>query len=503
MKNIILPTISTLVFSLTSVAQVYAPMAQAQVVTVQAQQKFQRLQALAQILTRHGLMYSLYLDPMVESELQALVTSNNLAALDLRLIEIATRMASDLSRGRVLPTDIPDKASIKVKPFVHQVSVTNYLAGAVSVEQFMSLVAPNNRIYTDALAVLQSIMDLKAQNRWTARPVGLNLLTIKKGLVNPAVISYARMQLSNFGYENNPGSTVLDAELDTAIKDFQADNGLVADGIAGANTWKILDRPADQLITQALLNLDRTRWLPNQNAAEYIYVNLAQQTFQYFENETETLSFRTINGRVDRQTPMMIDVAREVVLNPTWTVPRNIFVKDKLAKLRENPSYLTELHARLYSDITGQEVDPYSIDWNQDPSNLPYTIVQSPGPWNALGRIKFPLTNAFAIYLHDTSERNLFVESDRLRSSGCVRLSQPFDVGAKLLAGTVWTMDAIMAATEYAPVQAEKPTNISLKRSVPVYLVYKTLVKSGNKILSSNDPYDIDAEMYNVMFSGK
>ncbi|MBC7421151.1 MAG: peptidoglycan-binding protein, partial [Bdellovibrio sp.] len=280
MKNIILPTISTLIFSLTSVAQVYAPMAQAQVVTVQAQQKFQRLQALAQTLTRHGLMYSLYLNPMVESELQALVTSNNLPVLDLRLIEIATRMASDLSRGRVLPTDIPDKASIKVKPFVHQVSVTNYLAGAVSVEQFMSLVAPNNRIYTDALAVLRSIMDLKAQNRWTARPAGLNLLTIKKGLVNPAVISYARMQLSNFGYENNTGSTVLDAELDTAIKDFQAENGLVADGIAGANTWKILDRPADQLITQALLNLDRTRWLPNQNAAEYIYVNLAQQTFQ-------------------------------------------------------------------------------------------------------------------------------------------------------------------------------------------------------------------------------
>jgi murein L,D-transpeptidase YcbB/YkuD len=201
---------------------------------------------------------------------------------------------------------------------------------------------------------------------------------------------------------------------------------------------------------------------------------------------------------------MLIDVAREVVLNPTWTVPRTIFVKDKLSKLRETSGgYALDLHARVYSDINGQEVDPYSIDWNQDPSRLPYTLVQSPGPWNALGRIKFPLTNDYAIYLHDTNERNLFIESDRLRSSGCVRLQKPFDLGAKLLAGTNWTVDSLMAATELAPVQAEKPTSLSLKRNVPVYLAYKTLTKSGNKLISSNDPYAIDAAMYSVMFSGK
>ena len=503
MKKIILPTISTLLFSMTTVAQVYAPTAQVQFVATQTQQKMQRLQTLATLLDSHGLMYSLYLNPVIEAELQYLVSSNNLAALELRLVAIATRMASDLSRGRVLPTDVPDKASIKAKPFAHQLSVTNYLAGIISADQFIANVAPKNRIYTDALVILQSIMDLKAQNRWTAKPIGLNLVTIKKGLSNAAVISYARMQLANFGYENNTTSTVLDAELDAAIKAFQTDSGLVADGIAGGNTWKVLDKSADQLITQALLNLDRTRWLPNQNAAEYIYVNLARQTFQYFENETETLSFNTINGRLDRQTPIMVDVAREVVLNPTWTVPRNIFVKDKLAKLRENPGYAFEIHARVISDITGQEVDPFAVDWNQDPSSLPYTLIQSPGPWNALGRIKFPLTNAYAIYLHDTSDRDLFVGTERLLSSGCVRLNQPFDLGAKLLAGTVWTLDAILAATEYAPMQAEKPTNISLKRSVPVYLAYKTLERSGNKLISSNDPYAVDAAMYNVMFFGK
>ncbi len=503
MKKIILPTISSLLMGFTAAVQVYTPMVHAQVAASQSQQKLQRIQDLARVLTGHGLVYSLYLNPVVEAELQGLANSNNAAALDPRLLTIVTRMASDLSRGRVLPTSVAEKAPIKAKAFAHQVSATNYLNGSISLEQFMANVSPKNRIYIEALTALKTVTDLKAQNKWKGKPAGLTLVTIKKGVSNPAVISYARSQLANFGYANNTASTAWDLELNSVIKAFQADNALVSDGIAGQNTWKILDKSVDQLITQGILNLDRTRWLPDQNAAEYIYVNLALQTFQYFENEKETMSFRTINGRLDRQTPMLVDVARQVVLNPTWTVPRTIFVKDKLAKLRESPGYAADLHAKVISDITGKEVDPYSVDWNQEPSRLPYTLVQSPGPWNALGRIKFPLTNDFAIYLHDTNERNLFTESDRLRSSGCVRLHKPFDLGAKLLAGTKWTPEALMAATEYAPVQAEAPTNVSLKRSVPVYLAYKTLSMSSGRLISSNDPYAIDAAMYSVMFSGK
>jgi murein L,D-transpeptidase YcbB/YkuD len=503
MKKIILPTISSFLMGFTVVVQVYTPMVHAQVAVSQSQQKLQRIQALARVINGHGLMYSLYLNPVVEAELQGLASSNNAAALDLRLLTIANRMASDLSRGRVLPTAVADKAPIKAKAFAHQVTAANYLNGSISLEQFMANVTPKNRIYIEALTALKTVADLKAQNKWAPKPTGLTLVTIKKGISNPPVISYARAQLANFGYANNTASTVLDAELDSVIRAFQTDNALVSDGIAGQNTWKILDKSVDQLITQGILNVDRTRWLPDQNAAEYIYVNLALQTFQYFENENETMSFRTINGRLDRQTPMLIDVAREVVLNPTWTVPRTIFVKDKLPKLRESAGYAAELHARVYSDITGKEVDPYSVNWNQEASRLPYTLVQSPGPWNALGRIKFPLTNDFAIYLHDTNERGLFAESSRLRSSGCVRLQKPFDLGAKLLAGTKWTSDTLLAATEFAQVQAEKPTNVSLKRSVPVYLAYKTLSKSSGKLISSNDPYAIDAAMYSIMFSGK
>ncbi len=534
MKKLIQPTISTLFMGMTAAVSFYTPSAEAQfkpflgyfktsekptpvvkpmqpaaaqvaAPTAQpsvAQPKLERVKALAMALKEQGLMYSLYLNPVIEADLQNMVAANNLALLEPTLTTLVNRMTSDLSRGRVLPTSLPDKAAIKVKPFAYQAAATNYLNGLMTLEQLMASVTPHNSVYAEALSVLKTIKDLKDQNKWTVKPAGLVLVTLKKGLVNPAVIAYGRMQLANMGYWNNTASTVADADLDTAIKNFQADNGLTPDGFGGANTWKLLDKSVDQLMTQAMLNLDRTRWLPDQNSAEYIYINLARQTFQYFENDQETLSFHTVNGRVDRQTPMMVDVAREVVLNPTWTVPRNLFIKDKLPKLRLNPGFIGELHAKLFSDVTNLEVDPYTVDWNQDPSLLPYTIVQTPGPWNALGRIKFPLTNAFSIYMHDTNERNLFVETDRLRSSGCMRLERPFDVGAKLLKGTSWTAEALMNATELAPVQAEVPTSLSLKRSVPVYVAYKTLSLSGTKLISTDDSYGVDAAMYTLMFSG-
>ncbi len=51
-----------------------------------------------------------------------------------------------------------------------------------------------------------------------------------------------------------------------------------------------------------------------------------------------------------------------------------------------------------------------------------FYIRQLPGPENALGVVKFPLQNPWAIYMHDTNEKQLFGESKRHRSSGCVRL---------------------------------------------------------------------------------
>ncbi len=470
----------------------------------QGQLKISKIQDLVLAAETHGMIYSLYFSKNVENELQSLAAANNIAVLDVKLSAIVNRLASDLSRGRVLPNTIAGKSYIAPKAFAHKMIADSYLNGSMSAEQFISTVTPKNRIYNEAQAIVKRLVELKRNGQWATKPANLTLATVSKKTTNAALILYLRAKLDNFGYINNISNPVFDSELDNAIRSFQADNGVGIDGAIGTQVgWKYLDKSIDQLITQAILNLDRTRWLPNQNAAEYIFVNLARQWLQYFENEYETLSMKTIVGRLDRQTPMMVDVSKHVVYNPTWTVPSGIFAKDKLKELQKDPGYPLRHNMKVISDITKKEVDPFTVNWNAPASSLPYSLVQGPGPTNALGFIKFPLTNGSAIYLHDTNDRYLFNEANRLRSSGCVRVERPFELGEKLLKGTKWNASSLQQVSEFSPVQATTQTWLTLKRNVPVYLFYQTSTLSGGKLISSNDPYGVDAEMYKVLVSGK
>ncbi|MBK6582586.1 MAG: L,D-transpeptidase family protein [Gammaproteobacteria bacterium] len=81
----------------------------------------------------------------------------------------------------------------------------------------------------------------------------------------------------------------------------------------------------------------------------------------------------------------------------------------------------------------GKEVDPASVDWSRyQGKNLPYMIRQDPGPDNALGRVKFMFPNKHHVYLHDTPSRDLFRQSERAFSSGCIRIEQA-EILAKVL----------------------------------------------------------------------
>ena len=49
-----------------------------------------------------------------------------------------------------------------------------------------------------------------------------------------------------------------------------------------------------------------------------------------------------IVGTPVRQTPVFAESMKYMVFNPYWTVPFSIATKDKLAKLKTNPSLLVE-----------------------------------------------------------------------------------------------------------------------------------------------------------------
>jgi murein L,D-transpeptidase YcbB/YkuD len=70
---------------------------------------------------------------------------------------------------------------------------------------------------------------------------------------------------------------------------------------------------------------------------------------------------------------------------------------------------------------------------------------------NVLGTLKFNFPNKHAIYMHDTVEPELFAETQRTLSHGCIRVHQPDRLAALLLAEDQgWSAERIKACLELA-----------------------------------------------------
>ena len=125
-----------------------------------------------------------------------------------------------------------------------------------------------------------------------------------------------------------------------------------------------------------------------------------------------------------------------LVVNPQWEAPNRIAVEDKLPLIQGDPGYLS---AQGFQVLQGwgaeaRVIDPQSVNWGGlDKDYSPYRLRQRPGRWNALGRIKFMFPNRFSVYLHDTPQRELFRQTERGFSSGCIRVARPLELADTLL----------------------------------------------------------------------
>ena len=98
-----------------------------------------------------------------------------------------------------------------------------------------------------------------------------------------------------------------------------------------------------------------------------------------------------------------------------------------MPRIRADPAYLRQQGFRVFDGwgADARELDPAAINWRSvTANNLRFRFRQEPGPLNALGGVRFSLTNAFGIYLHDTPHKELFVKHQRDFSSGCIRVAK-------------------------------------------------------------------------------
>jgi murein L,D-transpeptidase YcbB/YkuD len=281
-----------------------------------------------------------------------------------------------------------------------------------------------------------------------------------------------------------------DASLEAAVKGFQERHGLTPDGAVGPATLAALNVPIEARIDQIRVNLERARWVMHELKGEFVLVDVAGFDVTYFRDDEAVWTSKVIVGRPYRETPIFKSLITYVVLNPTWTIPPGILVKDKLPILKRDPGYLQRNHIRVI-DGQGREVSPYSVNWSRySASHLPpYQLRQDPGEDNALGLVKIMFPNPYLVYLHDTPSKSLFDRDQRTFSSGCIRVQKAFEL-AELVLGdpATWNQETLAAA-----VATKQTRTVYLAKPVPVLLLYWTAQPLANgQVVFRNDVYGRD-----------
>jgi murein L,D-transpeptidase YcbB/YkuD len=313
-----------------------------------------------------------------------------------------------------------------------------------------------------------------------------------------------RQRLTAEGFLTNAGAddqTLFDSDLDQALKKFQMQNSLDADGILGTNTLQALNISADQRVRQIAVNMERWRWLPQMLGDRYIMVNIAGFYLNVVEQEKSLLDMRVVAGKTYRKTPVFSDKITYLVINPHWSVPDTIAKKDILPKVKKDPKFLKNQKFHVFEGwgANTREIDSSMIDWNTvTAANLRYRFRQDPGPQNALGRVKFMFPNKFNVYLHDTPAKELFVKARRDFSSGCIRIEKPVELAEYLLRDhSDWPPEYIRSTLTGSDVNVQA---ITLPEPVNIYILYWTVwVGKDDRIFFSPDIYDRDNALDSAM----
>ncbi|WP_413110499.1 L,D-transpeptidase family protein [Thaumasiovibrio sp. DFM-14] len=259
-------------------------------------------------------------------------------------------------------------------------------------------------------------------------------------------------------------------EMVEAVERFQSRHGLKVDGIIGPNTKAWLNTPLEERVRLMALNMERLRIWSSQRDSMLV-VNIPDYELTLWQENQVEFSSKVIVGRPSRRTPLLTSRLDTVVFNPPWNVPTSIMRKDILPKVKANHNYLDENNYQILVSWRSSDVIPADmINWeNISVHHFPYRLRQSPGDHNALGRYKFNMPNNNAIYLHDTPAKNLFTQSQRAFSSGCIRVE-----GAADLAD--WLMDRSgVSASRVEKYEQRKTTKfVPVTKHIPVETIYQT-----------------------------
>ena len=431
-------------------------------------------------------------------------SSEDRARFDATLTVCAMRYISDLHIGRVNPQHFKFNLDVSAKKYDLPSFLREKLIQGADVRVELGQVEPPFPGYKRTQKALQQYMVWSQQDDGEQLPVPAK--PVEPGNPYNGVPRLKRLlRLLGDLPENavSGSANVYDGPLVDAVKHFQARHGFIPDGRLGAQTLKQLNTPLSFRVEQLRLTLERWRWIPFQFAQPPIVVNIPEFRLRaYNQDGTIALRMNVIVGKAYRhKTPVFEREMKYIVFRPYWNVPPSIQRSEIVPAIIKDRDYIAKKGFEVVTP-QGSVVTSGTIndDILQQLSAGKLMVRQKPGPTNALGLVKLMFPNEYNVYLHSTPSPQLFSQSRRDFSHGCIRVEKPAELAAWVLrVKPDWPLERVRAAME----TGKDNVQVNLTNPVPVLILYGTaVVEEDNEVHFFEDIYGHDAELEKVLAQG-
>lgn len=432
--------------------------------------------------------------------------ADTLARFDAALTVGVMRYISDLHIGRVNPKHFDFGIDIEQKKYDLPQFVTTNVIHAANVQSVLDGVEPPYNGYRNTENALHRYQQLAAQGDGPKVPDVAK--TVAPGDAYTG-ISPLTQRLRLFGdlHPDTPidtSATTYSGALVDGVKTFQSRHGLSVTGKLDKQTIRELNTPLAFRVAQLEDALERWRWLPPQFPQPPVVANIPEFILRAFgPNQKVALEMNVVVGRALRtQTPIFAKDMRYIVFRPYWNVPSSILRAEIIPAITRDRHYISKKNFEV-TDQSGKVITDgvISDDILAQLRAGKLTVRQKPGPTNSLGLVKFLFPNEYNVYLHSTPAPQLFSQSRRDFSHGCVRVEKPAELAAYLLRNQPpWTLEKVQQAMQSGPDNQQ----VNLTTPIPVLILYVTaVVEEDGSVHFFDDIYGYDKTLEAVLAKGQ
>ena len=258
-----------------------------------------------------------------------------------------------------------------------------------------------------------------------------------------------------------------------------------------------------QRVDQLRLTLERWRWLPDRFNEPRIVVNIPEFRLRaYDDSGNPALSMNVIVGKAfHHRTPVFERDMRFLIFRPYWNVPPSIQRSEIVPAIQKDRDYIAK---KGFEVITpgGQVVTSGAItdDVLAQLRSGKLEVRQKPGATNSLGLVKLMFPNEYNVYLHSTPAPQLFSQTRRDFSHGCIRVEKPAELAAWVLRDKAdWSVERAQAAMT----SGKDNVQVNLTSPIPVLILYGTaVVDTEGTVQFFDDIYGYDNELKQALAKG-